>query len=78
MAEPRRLKLGLAKEGKVPQQYYILSALFRGVPEFREAASWLKPAHRQDLQDGQYRAVNYRNYSVRSLMTTRRAIVCVL
>ena len=74
MGEPRRLKLEATKEGKVAQQFIILSALFRGVPEFRDAASWLAPDDRQELEDRQYRGRNYRKYSVRSFMTSISSI----
>lgn len=73
-AEPRRLKLQATKEGRLAQQFIILSALFRGVAEFRDAASWLAPDDQQELLDRQYRGRNFRKYSVRSFMTTISSI----
>jgi len=60
-----RLPLATGKKGERPEQYYILCALYQSHPGFRDAAQWLKPKFKDDLEAGRYRAVDYRKFGVK-------------
>jgi len=66
LAHPQRLTLAMSgRKGKAQEQFCILSALYNQHPAFKDAASWLPPSHRLDLENGTYKATGFRQFGVK-------------